>query len=293
MTDLIRSLASLLFAAALIGAEPAPAVDGAAAALEDLRAANVARAGLAREWQEWQAESERTYALLDTVQSQVSRLRADAANAREATATLAQEVATAGASRRRLDALDEVFSAQARAIDAALARAKSASAPGAVSVPSGEGEPRAAFAAAIRALEAAERSASTSAVEIAEGMLDGQRRAVTLLRVAGLGWWSEIDGPRSGVATPAGADAPPTLEVVSDPAFAQAIRHAIATTQGSRPPELFVLPLRASAISLDAPASGPSAPVAPGAKKDALPASDSASDPVVGPALVGPSGDRR
>lgn len=278
MTEFLRCL--LTCAAAVAGyvaisstawsEESAASVDAAAPALEDLRAANVARAALAREWQEWQAESERTYALLDTVQSQVSRLRSESASARDATATLAKEVAAAGDSRRRLETLDETFAEQARAIIAALVHAKAVSAPGAVTVPSADGQSRSVFAAAVRALEAAERAASTSSVEIAEGILDAKPRAVTLLRVAGLGWWSEIDGQRAGFAMPSGSDAPPRLEVVVDPAFAQAIRHAIATAQGSRPPELFVLPMRAAAIAVSAPSDAPphssTAPESPAAE---------------------------
>jgi hypothetical protein len=242
MTD-FRRLAACLLAGVAWGAD----ADPAATTLEQLRAANAARSAEAREWQAWQVESERTYALLDAVQGQVARLRAEATAAREAAAKLRQESDAAGETKRQLARLDGVFAAQADAIAQGLDRARAASVPGAVPAAEAGGEARTRFAAAVRALETAERAAAASEVEVVEGDLEGQARAVTVLRLAGRGWWCEIDGARAGMVEPQAGGRPKLVEV-RDAQAAEAIRRAIAIAQGARPPELLLLPVPGAAI---------------------------------------------
>jgi hypothetical protein len=245
MTDSRRRLLACLIAGSASvawSAEPDPA----GTAFDQLRAANAARSAEAREWQAWQIESERTYALLDAVQGQVARLRADATAAREAAAKVRQETEAAGETRRQLARLDTVFAAQADAIGQGLDHARAASVPGAVPTMGDGGDARTRFANAVRALETAERAAAATEVEVVEGDLEGQARAVTVLRIAGRGWWCEIDGARAGMIEPQAGRA--KLVEVRDAAAAEAIRRAIAIAQGARPPELLLLPVPGSAI---------------------------------------------
>lgn len=231
-----RLAAGWALALAAVAAEPE-----AVSVLAELRAADAARADLARETNAWRVDQERDRALLAGVSAQAARLRADAAAAREAAARHEREAEAAGESRRRLEALEVVFTAQAEAIVAALARARDASVPGAVPPVDAASEPRQRFAAALRALEAAERAAAVISVGIAEGELAGARRAVTVLRVGGLGWWSAIEGDAAGVVVPRSGALPQLIP--SDAAGADAVRRAIAIARGARAPELLLLPL--------------------------------------------------
>jgi hypothetical protein len=227
-----------------------PPSDPAGAAFEELRAANLARDALSREWQAWQAENERTVALLDGLRDQVERLRADAAAAVEAAAGLEREIETAGAAKRRISELDQAFIAQTKAVGEALVAASARSVPGAVTVPRASSDPRGDFAAVVRALEGAERAASTSSVELVEGMLEGKVRAVTMLRLGGSGWWIEIDGQRAGTVRMAVGERLPVLDAIADPNGAEAIRHAVAIARSSRPPEVVALPLPSASIEV-------------------------------------------
>lgn len=93
-----------------------------------------------------------------------------------------------------------------------------------------------------RRLRAGLDATASWSLGIEEGQLDGEARAVNLLRAGAVaGWWSELDGPRAGVARfePTGV----VLEAAADDTQRRTIRSAIAIAGGRASPELVDLPL--------------------------------------------------
>ncbi|MEM1024805.1 MAG: DUF3450 family protein [Myxococcota bacterium] len=116
--------------------------------------------------------------------------------------------------------------------------------PGAVP-PRATPEPRAAEArldAAFDRLEEAERRARQIEITLAEGDLEGERRAVQILRVgAAAAWWLSLDGDQAGwVEVREGSLA---LRPLADPVGREAIARAVRIAKGRAAPDLIPLPL--------------------------------------------------
>lgn len=188
-----RAALPILLAAALAAGESQP--DVAAQALEELRAANQARADLAREESAWRSESQRLAALVAATRAETSRLERDATAAETARDAARDRLAALGTSSD-LDALRARLSEAGDRLAAQLAAATRAMPPGVLPAnPSGDGS----FDAAVRALEAAERAATSVAIEVVTGQRDGRPQAVKMLRVAGAAaWWIALDGSAAG-----------------------------------------------------------------------------------------------
>jgi len=93
-----------------------------------------------------------------------------------------------------------------------------------------------------RRLSTGLNNASTWSLGVEEGTLDGEPRAVNLLRCGAVAcWWSELDGDRAGSAR-FGADGLVLLDA-PDEAERRAIRQAVAIAGGRASPELVDLPL--------------------------------------------------
>ena len=240
-------LPSFLLLLPLAGAFAAEATDSTPATrlLEDLRAANLARADLARESAAWNAEKERLSAVLDGVRADAKRLDQDAMAA-EGVRDRAQADVTRIGSGSDLDAVRAGLAAQAELIAARLATLRSELPPGAVAMikPGLTGE--AAFDEAVRALDATERAAGTVAIEIVPETIDGKPEAVRMLRVSGaLAWWLALDSRRGGTVAITGGV--PTCTPVTDPEAVEAIARAVLMVEGRIPAEIVRLPLAARA----------------------------------------------
>lgn len=224
----MRAFMLLSCAALLVAADPA------AATLDELRAANAARAELARETAAWQAEEQRLSALIAATRHEAERL------ARAATAAEAEQAAAA----QRLAALDGAAVAEALRDRLAIAGAAAAQrlAALAATLPPGIVQPGddQGFDAVARALDAAERAAAAVAVEVVTGTRDGRTEAVKLLRVAGAAaWWVALDGSAAGTA--ARREGALHLTAVPGPP-GDAIRAALAQAEGRAQPGIVVLP---------------------------------------------------
>jgi hypothetical protein len=244
----------LLMAACRLGCTETP--DAATQVLEELRAAQSARSAQARELQEWRQEQERMAVLHDTVAAEIAALEAAARQDAGQTAALRRELEACAAERRALEATRAALGVQAQAITAALAESARRAVPGAVTIPAGNVDPTVAFDEAVRCLDSTERAAAAIAVELVEGRLAGQPRAVKLLRVGGLGWWADLDGNQAGVAVPSGTGEPPVLEPCADAARGEDIRRAIAMVEGRRVPELLRLPMPSAVAAVLARGAG-------------------------------------
>ncbi len=223
---MIRLSCACLLAAALAAADPAAAV------LDQLQAANRARADLAREEAAWTGERQRLAALIAATAAETARLEREAAAA-ETRREAARSALAALGPAAELESL-RVRLAEAGASAAGRLRALAAIVPpGVVALGDDTG-----FDAVARMLEAAERAAATVTVEVVTGTRDGRAEAVKLLRVAGAAaWWVSLDGRTAGTA----AMRDGTL-VLSVAAGADAIRQALAQAEGRGQPAIVVLP---------------------------------------------------
>jgi hypothetical protein len=209
-------------------------------ALENLRAANVARAELAAAENEWRIERERLQAVIAATRAEAARLERDSAAAEARRTTATSELVT-------LTAADELEAARKRLGDtgarvrnalAALARTMP---PGTIAVPSDDSSGEAAFDAAIRALDAAERAATSVAVEVVSGTRAGQPEAVKLLRIAGaVAWWVSLDGTAAGTARQINGAL--HLDNAQDEPTRLAITRALAQAEGRAQPTIVLLP---------------------------------------------------
>jgi hypothetical protein len=236
----------LLGAALAQAAEPAvvqPAKPEPQAWVEELRAANQARAALAGEAETWKQEHERLLAYIAGVDAERERTARDADEAERAAKAAAEELRSIGAGSD-LDALRAQLEAGAAAAKAGLDRLAARLPPGTVPVvASGED----AFDGVVRAVDAAERTATTIAVDVVPGTLAGTVVAVKLLRVAGAcAWWVSLDGAQAGVATV--ADGALVLVPAADEPQREAITRALAIVEGRLPPMLTMLPLAPFAL---------------------------------------------
>lgn len=214
--------------------------DASTAALEQLRAANVARGDLAREESAWKSERERLLAAIAATRAEVTRLERDAADAEAQRDGARAKLAAIGATSD-LDTLRTRLADAGVKLRSALKALAATVPPGAVAAPADDLAGEAAFDAAMRALDAAERSAGTLGVEVVSGTRGGQIEAVKLLRVAGAAaWWVALDGSAAGTARI--ADGKLHLEVASNEPTRLAITAALAQAEGRAHPTVVLLP---------------------------------------------------
>ena len=172
--------------------------DPAAAALEQLRAANHARADLAQAEAAWTAERQRLQAVIDATSAETARLEGEAASAEQVRDAARARLAALG-SGSDLDAMRARLAEAGDREGAALTALSRQLPPGAVAAVAASGTD-ASFDAVVRALESAEHAAGAVAIEVVSGERDGRREAVKMLRVAGAAaWWVALDGTAAGV----------------------------------------------------------------------------------------------
>ena len=224
--SIFRRLVLLLLPSLLAAADPAATV------IDELQAANRARAELAREAAAWTGERQRLEALITATAAETARLEREAAAA-EARRDAARIALEAFGLASELETL-RVRLAEAGASAVTRLRALAATLPpGVVALGDDTG-----FDAAVRALEGAERAAATVTVEVVTGSRDGRSEAVKLLRVAGAAaWWVSLDGRSAGTA--AMRDGALVLTPAPE---ADAIRQALAQADGRSQPTIVVLP---------------------------------------------------
>jgi hypothetical protein len=202
--------------------------------LDDLRAANQARAELAREQAAATAERQRLEALIAATVAENARVRARAEAVENANRAQRRELDTlaaagdAGALRARLEAAGADLLARLDALAAT-------SLPGVVA----RGEVRG-FSGAVQVLEQAERAAAQVVVEVVTGERGGVRQAVKLLRVANAAaWWVSLDGRAAGSARMQAGGL--QLEELP-PDRAAPIHAALAQAEGRAQPRVELLP---------------------------------------------------
>jgi hypothetical protein len=208
------------------------AADPAAAVLDELQAANRARADLAREEAAWTRERQRLSALIAATAADTARLEREAAAAEVRRDAARAAVAAFGSAtdvealRSRLAEAGSAAAARLRALAVGLP-------PGVIALGDDTG-----FDAVVRAVEGAERAAAAVTVEVVTGTRDGRDEAVKLLRVAGAGaWWVSLDGRAAGTA--AMRDGRLMLTAADE---AEAIRQALVQAEGRGQPGIVVLP---------------------------------------------------
>lgn len=214
--------------------------DASAAAIEQLRAANVARAELAREESAWKAERERLHAAIAATRAEVARLERDAADA-EAQRDAARTKLAAIGSTSDLDTLRTRLGEAGVHLRDTLKTLAATVPPGVIALPADELAGEALFDAAVRALDAAERAAGTLGVEVVSGTRAGQSEAVKLLRVAGAAaWWVSLDGKAAGTARMDGGKL--QLIPAHDEPTRLTITAALAQAEGRAHPTVLLLP---------------------------------------------------
>ena len=247
------SAATCLAAAGADAGDASPANDHAESVLEQLRAANVARAALTAEQAAWAAERERILAVKSANDSDIDSLTKEGA----AVEVEHQEAAKQVASFEKADDLVPVHAqldAIAKTIVDRLTAYAHTTLPGAVTLPEHPG--MLTFDEAVRCLDASERSAGTVSIDIISGQLDGAATAVKVLRVSGAAaWWVALDEHAAGIVTM--VDGQTQLQEVSDELQRRSIIRSIAILEGRRPAEFEVLPL-AAPLALSASSSAPS-----------------------------------
>lgn len=221
-------------------AETPSTTDAAAVALEQLRAANVARAELSREEAAWKAERERLQAAIAATRAEVARLERDAVESETQRDTARAKLAAIGTTSD-LDTLRARLGESGMTLRGALKSLAASVPPGVVAPPGDDLAGEALFDAAVRALEAAERAAGTLGVEVVSGTRAGQSEAVKLLRVAGAAaWWVSLDGTAAGSARI--ADGRLQLDAAPDEPTRLAITAALAQAEGRAHPTVLLLP---------------------------------------------------
>jgi len=236
-------LLCLLLAVVVVNAGEAapPAADLPATILSDLTAADAARQAEAGERQSWELEAQRLRLLADRLDDEVGHAQEQAAHRQRELAAGRSALLAVAAERGQLDDLHGELARYAATLRSGLGALARRHAPGAVVIASEEASPEADFDAAVQALDRSLRAAGQVSVEVIEGRLDGVARAVTMLRIAGVGWWCDLAGDGAGWVRP--ENGPPRLEACADSGDREAIRRAVAIAEGRRLPEPVRLPL--------------------------------------------------
>ena len=245
-------LAGMALASGLSAADIPTTAETANSALEHLRAANVARAELAREESVWRNERQRLQAAIAATRAEQARLSHDTAEIQSQTEHTRAKLDALNAASQ-LDALHLRLSEASAQLNTALTALARTVPPGTVGIPAADLAGEAAFDAVIRALDASERAASAVAVEVVSGTRDGQSdgksdgksdghsEAVKLLRVAGaVAWWVALDGSAAGNARM--IDGKLQLEIAADERTRLDIALALAQAEGRAQPTIVLLP---------------------------------------------------
>jgi hypothetical protein len=237
-------LVSMALVIGLNAADVSPTTEAANSTLEHLRAANVARAELAREESLWRSERQRLQAAIAATRAEQARLLHDAAEIESQAEHTRAKLATLNAASE-LDALRLRLGEATTQLNTALIALARTVPPGTVGIPAADLTGEAAFDAVIRALDASERAASAVAVEVVSGTRDGQSdgksEAVKLLRVAGaVAWWVALDGSAAGNARM--IDGKLQLENTADERTRLDITLALAQAEGRAQPTIVLLP---------------------------------------------------
>jgi hypothetical protein len=241
----IVALGMLSTMTSAVAVEAPSTPDASTVALEQLRAANVARGELAREESAWKNERERLLATIAATRAEVTRLERDAADAEAQRDNARAKLAAIGATSD-LDTVRMRLADAGVKLRTALKTLAATVPPGAVAAPADDLAGEAAFDAAVRALDAAERSAGTLGVEVVSGTRSGQTEAVKLLRVAGAAaWWVALDGSAAGTARM--ADGKLQLDAASNEPTRLTITAALAQAEGRAHPTVLLLPAPARA----------------------------------------------
>lgn len=221
-------------------AEAPSTPDASAAALEQLRAANVARAELAREEAAWKAERERLHAAIAATRAEVARLERDAADAEAVRDDARNRLAAIGDTSDLATVRTRLGEAGVKLRNALAALAATVP-PGVITLPADDLAGEDLFDASVRALDAAERAAGTLGVEVVSGTRDGQGEAVKLLRVAGaVAWWVSLDGKAAGIARVVAGKL--VLDAAADEGTRLDITAALAQAEGRAHPTVLLLP---------------------------------------------------
>jgi hypothetical protein len=216
----------------------APRPDPAQAALESIRAANVARSAAAGEADAWRNERERIEALIEANATDAQRLRQELGEVEKERQDAAAESARLG-SDVSLKHARQVLDDTAAEVHRRLVALAASLPPGAVVVPAATGDD---LDESVHALSQSERSAATLSIEVVPGRIDGHDLVVKLLRASGAAaWWLAMDGRQAGVAMV--VDGHLVLTPVADELDADAIRRAITITEGRQAGAVIVLPL--------------------------------------------------
>ncbi len=222
----------------------AVAADPAAAALENLHAANQARSDRAREEAAWTLERQRLQAVLDATRIETTHVDHDATHAEAARDAARTRLASLG-SQSELDAVRTQLRQNGEQVAARLAALAATLPPGVIPTVSPTGD-EGTFDAAVRALEAAERSAGVLMVNVVTGQRDGKPEAVKMLRIGGAAaWWVSLDGTAAGTVRMEHGSV--TLVAVADELARTAIMTALAQAEGRSPPQVDLLPAPAPA----------------------------------------------
>ena len=240
----IRLAAALLAVLSVEACLSAAETTEAAAIIEQLRAANQARAALASEESTWKQERDRLHAALVATRAELARLERDATAAESARDSARTKLAALNTASD-LDTVRERLGQAGIRLTTQLAELARTLPPGVIAAPASGLTGDAAFDAAVRALDAAERAAGTLTVEVVTGDRGGQAEAVKLLRVAGgAAWWMSLDGTAAGSARV--ADGKLMLTAGDEPGRI-AIAAALAHAEGRGQPAIVLLPAPLSA----------------------------------------------
>jgi hypothetical protein len=227
----------LLGSLALVSAAELPSPSGAI--LENLAAANRARADLAADESDWRGERARLQAVIAAARAEGERLDRDAATAEAERDARRAELGRLGTTSELL-AVRATLGEAGERVAGRLAGLAARLAPGAVTPPpAGDAEP---FAAAAIALDGAERATTQVTTTVVVGELNGARAAAKVLRVAGAAaWWVSLDGKEAGTVSVEGGEV--RLKPAADDGQRDAIRSALAMVEGRKPPAPTLLPL--------------------------------------------------
>lgn len=213
--------------------------------IADLAAADQARSAEAAERQQWAIERERANALAAAITTDIARHETALERLRAAGAEAEAWKRESAARHHRLAQITDAV----RAIDASLRECLQAWArrlpPGAVQQPEpGAGDVVESLERALVAFETGEKAAAAVSVELIEGKLDGQPRAVKMLRAGGAAWWADLEGKNAGIVEIADGD---VRLIPAD--GAPEIRQAIAIAEHRRPPHVIALPIKIPAAT--------------------------------------------
>jgi hypothetical protein len=208
--------------------------------MKALRAANTARSDNAREDTTWRTEAERLRVVEATVRQQIADLKRRSDAHQDATKLTKKQLANLTPDQEKKAAHEALALTQAERIHEGLDRLASEVPPGVI--PARPKRSTAPLTDALRRMESARKTARRIAVELTSGKLDGEDRAVELLRAGGaVAWWRALDGKQAGTATVENGQL--ILVAVTDSAVTEAIIKGVDIAKGRKAPALVELPV--------------------------------------------------